>query len=181
MGGESTMPVTLQINQRNIEQTSKELREIVRRVSDLKPVLAEFGVHMVRSTELTFQAGGRPAPWPPSIRAINTGGKTLIDSTRLKTSIVASVTGPRTLRLGTNVAYAAVHQLGFAGNMTVPQHIRRVTRAFGRRLKTPTYATVRQHQRLVRIPARPFLVAQAEDLEILRGMLERHIGGGKGN
>jgi len=169
--------IQLKINQRNIEEVSKELREIVRRVSDLKPVLAEFGIHMVRSVEQTFQASGRPAPWPPSIRALRQGGKTLIKTARLKNSIVASVTGPRTLRLGTNVAYAAVHQLGFAGNMTVPQHIRRVTRAFGRRLKTPTYATVRQHQRLVRIPARPFLVAQDEDIEILRGMLERHIAG----
>lgn len=171
------MPVTLKITQRNIEQVSKELREIVRRVSDLKPVLAEFGVHMIRSVELTFQAGGRPVPWPPSIRALRQGGKTLIKSGRLKNSIVASVMGPRTLRLGTNVAYAAVHQLGFAGNMTVPEHVRRVTRAFGRRLKTPTYATVRQHQRLVRIPARPFLVAQDEDVEILKGMLERHVAG----
>jgi len=169
------MPVTLKINQRNIEEVSRDLKALVRRVSDLRPVLAEFGVHMVRSVEQTFQAGGRPAPWPPSIRALRQGGKTLIKTARLKNSIVASVTGPRTLRLGTNVAYAAVHQLGFAGNMTVPEHIRRVTRAFGRRLKTPTYATVQQHQRLVRIPARPFLVAQPEDLEILRGMLERHI------
>ena len=171
------MPVTLKINQRNIEEVSRDLKALVRRVSDLRPVLAEFGVHMVRSVEQTFQAGGRPAPWPPSIRALRQGGKTLIKTARLKNSIVASVTGPRTLRLGTNVVYAAVHQLGFAGNMTVPEHVRRVTRAFGRRLKTPTYATVRQHQRLVRIPARPFLVAQDEDLTVLQGMLERHVEG----
>jgi phage gpG-like protein len=169
----------LRITARNIEEVSAELRNIVRSVEDIRPVLAEFGIHMIRSVEKTFQTGGHPVPWPASIRARTRGGKTLIKSGRLKNSIVAALTGDRTLQVGTNVKYAAIHQLGFSGTVQIPEHIRRVTRAFGRRLKTPTYATVRGHPAHMRIPARPFLVAQEEDLEIWKGMLGRHMEGGK--
>ncbi len=82
----------LRITPRNVEQVSAELRDLARRVEDIRPVLAEFGIHMIRSVEQTFQAGGRPTAWPPSIRAMTRGGKTLIKTARLKNSIVAAVT-----------------------------------------------------------------------------------------
>ncbi|MBI4242252.1 MAG: phage virion morphogenesis protein [Candidatus Rokubacteria bacterium] len=185
----------LKITARNVEQASAELKALVRRVEDLRPVLAEFGIHMIRSVEQTFQAGGRPTAWPPSIRAMRGGGKTLIKTARLKNSIVATVTGPRSLSVGTNVKYAAVHQLGFSGTVQIPEHIRRVKSRNVYRVKTATtvsgrkirsrrkiasgFAVVKAHPAHMRIPARPFLVAQDEDMEILKGMLERHIEGDK--
>jgi len=185
----------LKITARNIEQVSAELRGLVARVDDLRPVLAQFGIHMIRSVEQTFQAGGRPTAWPPSIRAMTKGGKTLIKTARLKDSIVAAVTGPRTLSVGTNVKYAAVHQLGFSGTVQIPEHLRRVkTRnvyqvktaqtVSGRKIRSRRkiasgFTVVKAHPAHMRIPARPYLVAQAEDMEILQGMMERHLENAK--
>jgi phage virion morphogenesis protein len=193
----------LKITARNIEQVSAELRGLVARVDDLRPVLAQFGIHMIRSVEQTFQAGGRPTPWWPSGRAMRMArtsksgnmGKTLIKSGRLKNSIVAAVTGPRTLSVGTNVKYAAVHQLGFSGTVQIPEHLRRVkTRnvyqvktaqtVSGRKIRSRRkiasgFTVVKAHPANMRIPARPYLVAQTEDMEILQGMMERHLENAK--
>ena len=173
------MPFRLKITARNVEEAARQLRETEAKARDLRPVLMRFGVHMIRSIEKNFQAGGRPTPWPPSMRAIRKGGKTLIDTARLKNSIVAQVIGDRTLRVGTNVAYAAAHQFGFSGTVTVPEHIRMVRQAFGRRLPQPVAARVRQHSRRLRLPARPFVLVQDEDLVILRQMVEAHLEGKK--
>ncbi len=183
----------LKITARNVEQASAELKQLARRVEDLRPVLAEFGIHMIRSVEQTFQAGGRPTAWPPSIRVIKHGGKTLIKSGRGKNSIVANVTGARTLSIGTNVGYMDVQHTGIDRVVQIPEHIRRVrsrdvyrTMAVrtvsgrtirSRRRISSGITTVRPHPAHMRIPARPFLMAQPEDLEILRGMLEGHLEG----
>jgi phage gpG-like protein len=185
----------LRITTRNIEQASAELRGLVARADDLRPVLAGFGIHMIRSVEQTFQAGGRPVAWPPSIRALTKGGKTLIKSGQLKNSTVAQVTGPRTLSVGTNVKYAAVHQLGFSGTVQIPEHLRRVKsrnlyqvktaqtvsgkKIRSRRKIASGFTVVKAHPAHMRIPARPFLVAQEEDLGILQGMIERRLEGTK--
>lgn len=64
--------------------------------------------------------------------------------------------------ISTNVPYARIHELG--GIFHVPEHIRRVTEAFGRRLRTPTYATVRAHE--VRFPERPFMRRALSEMTI---------------
>jgi phage gpG-like protein len=59
---------------------------------------------------------------------------------------------PPILRVGSNVIYARIHQLGGRAG--------------------------RGHKSL--IPARPFLVVQDEDMEILKQMVVDHITGGGG-
>jgi phage gpG-like protein len=61
-----------------------------------------------------------------------------------------------TSSIGSNVEYFAVHEFGFHGTVTVRQHARRITQAFGRPLSART-ATVRTHTRRVDFPARRML------------------------
>ncbi len=59
--------------------------------------------------------------------------------------------------IGTNVDYAAAHEFGFNGTVTVREHVRQVKQAFGRQLKSPTTATIRAHQRKMNLPERSFI------------------------
>lgn len=112
-----------------------------------------IGAAMVVSTQMRFERQGGPdgSPWPPSIRAMVAGGKTLIDSARLLQSIThqADAAG---VDIGTNAIYAAVHQFG----ATI-----RATTARALRFELPGIGWVMR--RSVRIPARPFLGLDAAD------------------
>lgn len=90
-----------------------ELAGYVSRARDAQGMFEQIGMSLVTSTQARFERGQAPSgsPWPPSLRALATGGKTLIESGRLLRSIVfqAFNTG---VEVGTNVIYAAIHQLG---------------------------------------------------------------------
>lgn len=57
--------------------------------------------------------------------------------------------------VGTNVSYAAVHEYGFKGLVTVREHLRR--------LKDGNTANVRSHSRKMDLPARSFLRSSLMD------------------
>jgi phage virion morphogenesis protein len=119
------------------------------------------GRALVVSTQHRFEEEKDPAgaPWPASIRALADGGKTLTDSARLVGSMThnASDTG---LEVGTNVIYAAIHQVG--GTITAKN---------GKALQFQIggqFVTVAS----VTIPARPFLGIDDDDeaeIEALAG------------
>ncbi|MEM7529383.1 MAG: phage virion morphogenesis protein [Pseudomonadota bacterium] len=119
------------------------------------PLMDAIGVVLVDGTIRRFQAGIGPdgVPWKPSFRAQLSGGQTLIDSTRLLSSITHQAE-PREVRVGTNVPYALIHQLG--------GEIRPVNaQALRFQLADGTFVTVGK----VTIPARPFLGIDQEDRE----------------
>lgn len=101
------MGLTLKINIKDMTLRQR-LLGMENRMRNLRPVFLDFGERMKRSIEANFQAGGRPAPWPPSKKA---SGRTLIESSRLKNSI-AYVASDQGMVIGTNVPYAAIHQFG---------------------------------------------------------------------
>jgi len=67
--------------------------------------------------------------------------------------------------VGTNVDYAAVHEYGFKGTVSVKQHLLLVKEAFGRPLKYPVWSTVRAHSANVNMPERSFLRSALADLK----------------
>lgn len=67
--------------------------------------------------------------------------------------------------VGTNVDYAAIHEYGFKGAVSVKQHLRLVKQAFGRPLKSPVWATVGAHSKNVSMPERSFLRSALADLK----------------
>ena len=115
---------------------------------DLTPALIEIGHYLVNSTLDRFEQGVGPdgTPWKPSKRAEAEGGQTLID-TRLLMGSIDFQASDDTVEWGTNVIYAAIHQLsGMAG---------------------------RNHS--VFIPARPFIGISAEDEAEIAWILRDHL------
>lgn len=160
-------------------EDSAMLRAVERRMQDLRPALKAVGELVRSSIVRNFEVGGRPRRWKPSQRARRQEGQTLLDTRRLRDSIARArirVTD-RSVRLGTNVKYAAVHQFGFRGSVLVPQHVRLVRQAFGSRLKFPVYATVRAHWARRNIPKRPFMMVQREDWEEIRETIRDYLMG----
>ena len=114
----------------------------------LNTALAE-GVR--ESTLERFKQGRGPdgKRWKTSIRAAETGGKTLIDSSQLRNSIktTADASG---FAVGTNVKHAATHQFGDKGRTI------RAKRAKNLRFQVGGQWISKKKVK-VNIPARPFL------------------------
>ena len=165
----------------NLKVTVKDMaaravvKETARRMSRPQKPLRACGLVLLRSITKTFKAGGRPMRWKPSWRAQKTGGKTLIKTARLMRSITMQVAG-KTLRVGTNVKYAAIHQLGG----TIPARVILPRRAKALRWIDRS-GKVRFAKRVsigpTQIPARPFLVIQDADWRVFKRIFEQEITG----
>lgn len=127
--------------------------DLVRRLRDTAPVLDDIAGHLETSTDQRFEEGRAPggSPWPASLRARLTGGRTLVDTARLRQSIT-STTGPDWAEVGSNVRYAAIHQHG--GEIRP-----RSAPALAFRLTGGRWVRAKK----VTIPARPFLGIDGED------------------
>lgn len=148
------------------EETLADLDAMVARLDRPRPMWDAIGASLVVSTQRRFEEGHGPdgSPWPVSYRAALTGGKTLIDSARLMQSIthIASDSG---VEVGTNVLYAAIHQLG--GIIRAIGDFLAFTLADGRKIFAKS----------VTIPARPFLgIDEDDETEILR-IAEDYVAG----
>jgi phage virion morphogenesis protein len=120
------------------------------RTGNLTPVMKVIGRIVRDSVIRNFEQGGRPSKWTPSKYAAREGRKTLIKSSRLMASITSKAYGDRA-EIGTNVVYAAIHQMGGRA---------------GRGGKA-------------KIPARPFLMVQDEDWTEIGRQLAEYITGGR--
>ena len=153
------------------------LQRAKERIERPQQALSGCGLVLQRSIAKNFKAGGRPVRWQPSLRARKSKGQTLVKTARLKNSISMQVIG-RTLRVGTNVVYAAIHHLGgsIRKNATVKSHLRIMTKAFGK-LIAARRVTVRSHSRQMNLtlPARPYLLVQDEDLRVMKRILAEHV------
>lgn len=141
----------------NLEETEAALAFLDRaigRTDDKQRLFEAIGGALVTSTQKRFEDEKGPdgKAWPPSLRARLTGGRTLTDTARLVSSITFEATADR-LAVGTNVIYAAIHQMGGT--------IKAKTKA-GLRFRAPgNGGWVRKSQ--VEMPARPFLGLDEED------------------
>jgi len=163
--------ITLKISIKDIEMKTA-LKGLSTRLSQPRKALSECGLVLLRSIAKTFKAGGRPVRWKPSKRALS-GGKTLIDTARLLRSITTKVSG-KTLAVGTNVKYAAMHQLGgkVAGRTIFPKRakaLRWIDRGgnvrFAKKVTIPAFD----------MPARPFLVIQDEDWRVFGKIFKEYL------
>ncbi len=94
----------------NGEVVVRELEELAARIEDVRPVLEDFGEHMVEtSIPETFRAQGRPRPWK---RTKWSSQRQQQESTRLVRSIRHQLRGRGGLRVGTNLRYAAQRHFG---------------------------------------------------------------------
>jgi phage virion morphogenesis protein len=95
------------------ESALATLAKAVAALASPEPLYDDIGAGLVLSTEMRFAAETDPDgnPWPKSLRAQLTGGKTLTDTGRLAGSITHEVSD-RGVAVGTNLFYAAIHQFG---------------------------------------------------------------------
>ncbi len=89
------------------------LARLQERTGNLTPVMRTIGEIVRESVIRNFEEERAPdgKRWKPSLRAILTGGKTLTDRAILRNSLNVRPSRDR-VAVGTNVIYAAIHQLG---------------------------------------------------------------------
>lgn len=114
----------------------------------------EIGMALVAATQNRFEKEIDPDgnPWPVSLRAAYSGGKTLTDTARLRGSITHEATDSG-VAVGTNLIYAAIHQMG--GRITAKTKRGLRFRALGNGGWV--------NKQSVDIPRRAFLGLDAED------------------
>lgn len=130
-------------------RAKKALAGLLKKGQDLTPAMDEIGGMLVASTLRRFEIGIGPSgkSWKPSQRAIKTGGRTLVDTGRLRDSITYYA-GRDQVVVGTNVISGAIHQLG------------------GRAGRGGS----------AKIPARPYLGVDAGDKVEVINILKDHLG-----
>lgn len=168
--------ITLKINRAELH---KALEGITDRMTDSTAAMRKVGAIVRESIRTNFAKSGRPGSWDKLRRR---QGQPLRDTNRLMNSIT-SVPGKDSVRVGTNVEYAGVHNYGAKkhsfGTFTVQVGPHYRTTRSGKQ------AAVRGHTRRVKlpwgdIPARPFVMVQKEDGPEISAALAKHIiTGGK--
>lgn len=151
--------------------TSGELDDLLEQLQkiegvDKKGISTSIGEILRSNTWERFESERGPdgSAWKKSIRAKESGGKTLIISTDLKSSINvrASTNG---VEVGTNKVYAATHQFGADGRT-----IRAKTKKGLVFKRAGKY--IRKRQVTVNIPARPFIGISEEDIQDIKDLIE---------
>lgn len=161
--------VSIDIELTGLPAIERAMGRLLRRAADLTPLMEDIGAALEASTRDRFERGLDPdgMPWPPSLRAIEEHGQTLVDTARLRDSITYE-TGRTQVEVGTNVRYAPTHQFGAEIRAQRGPYLH--FQIGGRWVRTPR----------VRIPARPFLgVSRADEDEIgelVNDHLQRAIG-----
>jgi len=158
---------------------NKALAGLSARMGDLSPIMRTIGEIVRSSVERNFAAAGRPK-WAESERVRRKGGQTLSLTGRLRRSISVRADRDR-VSVGTNVIYAAIHQLGG----TIVQGARSEIFTRNRYVRGPKKGSFKTgtkagagmtfRERRVTIPARPFLMVQNEDWTQIKGVLNRYL------
>lgn len=140
---------------------------------DLSDLMDGIGFYLESSTIERFGTETDPdgKPWEKSQRAKDEGGKTLTDSSRLKSSISRRFS-PSDAEVGTNVIYARPHQYGMDDTVTVPAHTRTINQAFGRSIPGGLTIQVGSFERQMKMFKRSFLGISAEDEEEILALAE---------
>ena len=180
--------LTFTLDQSKFDDTLRRLLAGVEDFGDASEAIAQLLENSVRRN---FREGGRPEKWPRSKRADRDAGygeesgQTLMDTSRLMNSIIG-VGDKTSVRVGTNVEYAAAHNFGVDQQITqqVREHVRRITQAFGKPIDM-TAVKVKSHSRKVhmKLPQREFMLIQEEDWDDIHDMitskLNKLIGGSR--
>ncbi|MEX2480199.1 MAG: phage virion morphogenesis protein [Gammaproteobacteria bacterium] len=140
------------------DEALEALQGYVERASNPRGMFDNIGARLVVSTQRRFERKQGPdgSPWPPAIRELLGDGRPTL---RVSGILVQSLTHNATesgVEVGTNVLYAAIHQLG--GTITAKT-------SKGLRFKVGGQWATKQQ---VTIPARPFLgIDEDDETEIL--------------
>lgn len=172
------------IKTKNIKTIKNKIRFMIRRASDLTPVMKEIAYDMKKETILNFdkEQSFEEEKWIKSKRAKEVSGKTLNKTGHLRGSITAK-SGVRFARCGTNVKYAARLNYGATKgedgikSVTVKAHKRRLN---GKIIDVKTYDSTRQFP-FGNIPAYGFLGINSVMKERYKTKIRDYLLGKGGN
>ena len=160
------------------------LGRIIERCTNKRAALQTIGAIGRESVRTNFMESGRPVKWQPSKRSADQSipgrsGSILRDTNRLMNSITSSVQQDSVI-IGTNVEYAAVHQYG-AKKFSFGTFAVRV-RSHERVSRKGNRYEISSHERRVQlpwgdIPARPFMLLQADDITEIEMVMAAHLIG----
>lgn len=133
-----------------------------------RTLLTSIGAELATSIKSRFKTNIAPdgIPWPTSKAARKRGGKTLQNTGRLRDSIVSSANS-RSVRVGTNLRYAAAHQFGARARILRP---RRKKALFWPGAKHPV-----KKVSLPALPKRPFVGISRVDSRLVREIIIGHL------
>ncbi len=131
---------------------------------DQTTLMQKIGAQLRLHVDERFEDGKGPSglPWKKSRRAQERGGSTLIESGRLLGSMTY-VAAPRSVEIGTNVEYAAIHQFGGTIRAKTPKGLRFKVGGAWRRMMQVT------------LPARPFLGISQDDRDEMEAIVADHL------
>lgn len=142
-----------------LDKALEMLRIIPDRLANPLPMWQGIGRYLEAQAQERFLTEREPSgnPWPKSLRAMATGGRTLTDSARLMQSITSNATAT-SVEVGTNVLYAAIQQFGGKITAKTSKGLR-WSYGGGRGRNRKQWAT----KQSVTLPARPFIGLETED------------------
>lgn len=164
-----------------IKVADKELLDGVKKLSskasNMSTLMSKVGGIMANAVEENFEKEGKPkwksladATIKARIRKKRWPGKILQQTGQLVASIQTQHSQSIAV-VGTNKAYAPLHQFGFAGDINVKSHTRRLKEKKkpkkkdkkGKQESKSDSITVKAHKRYMSVPPRPFLVLKSKD------------------
>ena len=145
----------------------KALGEATGKLGNTQALMESVGDALVSCTMKRFDEKKDPKgkPWKPSRRAIEKGGETLTNKGRLRDSIDYAAT-PDKVMVGSNLTYARIHQ---KGGTIKPKN--------GKSLKFKGLNGEDVLVKEVTIPARPYLGASTEDMEVVKATMANFLAG----
>jgi phage gpG-like protein len=153
------------------------LKGIENNGKNLSRAMKTIAVELEESVRENFEVGGRyskagsiiggPKKWPKSQY-----GGSLIRTGNLRDSIT-SKSDKASAQVGTNIAYAKIHNFGatVAGQTIIPREKRALAFIWNGLRRIYAKVTTKTHD----IPARPFMVVQPEDIEGFKETLLEHL------
>lgn len=101
--------ISIQLDHRALKTLQDKLNTLAELATNLKPALDEIGDYLVSETTQRFTDSVSPdgQDW----KAVKRGGKPLVDKGHLRDSINYQ-TDNTSVEIGSNLIYAAIHQLG---------------------------------------------------------------------
>lgn len=158
------MAVSVQVSTRGEELARyQRLLDTLGRNDYKAELLESIGAVVERQTrrriedEKTAPDGTPWAPWSDAYAKTRHGGNSLLQGEGGLYDSIEFQVQRNSVRVGSPLAYAGVHQDGFSGSVQVPAHVRRISQAFGKALKFPVYQSVGSFTRMMEIPQREFL------------------------
>lgn len=136
----------------------------------MKPVLAAVGNLAVKSVKQNFREGGRPERWIPSNKP---KGKTLVGTGALQRGIHYKVDEDGVTIMTGRQKYAAIHHFGG----TTKPHVIRAKNARAIPLNIGGMLIFRKsvNHPGSKIPARPYMLLQDEDVKNIKDMFMKFI------